>query len=210
MSIVLDTNVLVSGLLRRSGPPGRIVDLVVTGQVRVTLDARIFSEYCDVLLRPEFGFSRAGVLDLVDFLWLASERVVPKPSVCLIPMTPCLWKSPLRVVCGRWSPAMRATSPLTSGREFGSLARVTGWRSGSRGEHSPLHCAGAGWRTWITQTEVSHQHGPVRRSLGAGALLRARRHPGERRGRLPQASPRLGAHPPARRGVDLRDPAGGG
>ena len=85
MSIVLDTNVLVSGLLRRSGPPGRIIDLVVTGQVRVTLDVRIFSEYCDVLLRPEFGFSRAGVLDLVDFLWLASERVVPKPLSLRLP-----------------------------------------------------------------------------------------------------------------------------
>ena len=51
MSIVLDTNVLVSGLLRGGVPPGRIVDLVVTGQVRVALDGRILAEYRDVLLR---------------------------------------------------------------------------------------------------------------------------------------------------------------
>ncbi len=85
MSIVLATNVLVSGLLRRRTPPGRIVNLVVSGQVRIALDARIFAEYCDVLLRPEFDFPRADVLDLVEFLWSASERVAPRPLPLRLP-----------------------------------------------------------------------------------------------------------------------------
>ena len=33
MTIVVDTNVLVSGLLNPRGAPGRIVDLVIAGEV---------------------------------------------------------------------------------------------------------------------------------------------------------------------------------
>lgn len=75
MSIVPDTNVVVSGLLRPGGPPGRILDLVASGAIRVALDERIFAEYCDVLSRPEFGFPPPRVLDLTDFLWRTGERV---------------------------------------------------------------------------------------------------------------------------------------
>jgi predicted nucleic acid-binding protein len=42
--IVLDTNVLVSGLLSPLGPPGRIVDLVVAERVTVLFDDRIISD----------------------------------------------------------------------------------------------------------------------------------------------------------------------
>jgi len=58
-SWVLDTNVLVSGLLQPSGPPGRLVDLVVSGGLRLTVDDRIIAEYCEVLARPKFGITRA-------------------------------------------------------------------------------------------------------------------------------------------------------
>lgn len=85
MSIVLDTNVVVSGLLRAAGPPGKILDLVVSGAVRVALDERIFVEYCRVLSRPEFGFSPAAVVDLTDFLWRAAERVHPTHLDVLLP-----------------------------------------------------------------------------------------------------------------------------
>ncbi len=85
MSIVLDTNVVVSGLLRAAAPPGKILDLVVGGAVRVALDERIFAEYCDVLSRPEFGFAPARVLDLTDFLWRAGERIQPTRLDVLLP-----------------------------------------------------------------------------------------------------------------------------
>jgi putative PIN family toxin of toxin-antitoxin system len=77
VSIVLDTNVLVSGLLRAAGPPGRILDLVVSGTVSLALDGRIFAEYCHMLDRPEFGFSPARIADLTDVLWRASAHVQP-------------------------------------------------------------------------------------------------------------------------------------
>lgn len=84
MKIVLDTNVLVSALLRPESPPGRTLDLVLARQVTLALDHRIFNEYQDVLFRPEFAFPRATLRSLLEFIWQSSERVqaVPLP-ICL-------------------------------------------------------------------------------------------------------------------------------
>ena len=71
--IVLDTNVLVSGLLNPYGPPGRLLDLVVTGEVQLIFDDRITGEYAAVLLRPRFNFAPALVRNLLDYFrqtWL--------------------------------------------------------------------------------------------------------------------------------------------
>jgi len=72
---VVDTNVLVSALIRSEGIPARILDVILSRQAKSVLDHRIYLEYEEVLLRPEFGFSRELVDDLLDFLWLSSERV---------------------------------------------------------------------------------------------------------------------------------------
>jgi putative PIN family toxin of toxin-antitoxin system len=52
--IVLDTNVLISGLLSAMNPPGRIVDGLRNGVIRLVVDDRILSEYRAVLRRPYF------------------------------------------------------------------------------------------------------------------------------------------------------------
>ena len=72
---MVDTNVLVSALIRSEGIPARILDVILSRQAKTVLDHRIYLEYEEVLLRPEFGFSRELVDDLLDFLWLSSERV---------------------------------------------------------------------------------------------------------------------------------------
>ncbi len=54
MKIVLDTNVLVSGLLTPFGPTGEIVRMVSAGELILAIDARILSEYQEVLHRPKF------------------------------------------------------------------------------------------------------------------------------------------------------------
>jgi putative PIN family toxin of toxin-antitoxin system len=55
---VLDTNVLVSGLLSPFGPPGRLVDVLQAGGLRLATDDRIEAEYRDVLARSKFGIER--------------------------------------------------------------------------------------------------------------------------------------------------------
>ena len=45
MNIVLDTNVLVAGLLSPFGPCGQIVRMVSSGELTLSFDARILAEY---------------------------------------------------------------------------------------------------------------------------------------------------------------------
>jgi len=54
MKIVLDTNVMISGMLNPSGPPGKIIDLLRSGALQLVVDDRILSEYADVLRRKYF------------------------------------------------------------------------------------------------------------------------------------------------------------
>ncbi len=77
MRVVLDTNVLVAGLLSATGPPGWIVEAVITGDLELALDMAIREEYEDVLRRPEFGFQAHHVealLTTIDrgALWVAA------------------------------------------------------------------------------------------------------------------------------------------
>ena len=61
MRIVLDTNILVSGLLKPASDCGRIVEFCVGGALEICLDARILQEYRDVLHRPKFAFDAVEV-----------------------------------------------------------------------------------------------------------------------------------------------------
>lgn len=54
-SWVFDTNVLVSALLNAHGPPGRLLDALLAGALRITFDDRIEREYREILARPKFA-----------------------------------------------------------------------------------------------------------------------------------------------------------
>ena len=75
MKIVVDTNVLVSALVQPEGTPARILDIILSDQAKLLIDHRIFTEYQDVLLRPEVGFAPGIVEDLLDFLLQSGERI---------------------------------------------------------------------------------------------------------------------------------------
>lgn len=79
MRIVLDTNVLVSGLHNPHGTPGRIVDLVMGSWIQLLWDDRILSEYLDVLVRPELGIELSLAQAVVGYIRLAGERVTALP-----------------------------------------------------------------------------------------------------------------------------------
>jgi putative PIN family toxin of toxin-antitoxin system len=84
MRIVLDTNVVVSGLLSAFGPPAQIIDLVSSGDIALVVDDRILAEYEDVLARPQFKF---GAREIGDFLKLMdrAEHVVGAPLPFALP-----------------------------------------------------------------------------------------------------------------------------
>lgn len=79
MRIVLDTNVLVAGLLNPSGNPGRTIDLFLAGEVTLLVDDRILAEYRAVLRRPKFGFAAGDVSLLLDHVEAESVRVTAPP-----------------------------------------------------------------------------------------------------------------------------------
>lgn len=85
MRVVLDTNVLVAGLLSPYGPPGEIVRLVSSGEVTLCFDARILAEYSEVLARPRFEFDPDDVAALLDYVEFSGEIVAPRPIATLLP-----------------------------------------------------------------------------------------------------------------------------
>jgi putative PIN family toxin of toxin-antitoxin system len=61
VKVVVDTTVLVSGLLAPSGPCGEIVRLIVDGAITACHSPRIITEYREVLHRPRFRFNHSRV-----------------------------------------------------------------------------------------------------------------------------------------------------
>lgn len=79
MRIVLDTNVLVAGLLSPFGPCGEIVRMVSSGKVTLCFDALILAEYNEVLHRSKFGFDREKVAALLDHIEHRGHIVASSP-----------------------------------------------------------------------------------------------------------------------------------
>ena len=99
MTIVLDTNVLVSGLIAPFGPPGDIVRLLASGAVRVCYDARILVEYREVLSRPAFGIATDRTASLLDQVESDGVLVTARPLAMRLPdpedemfLAVALWK----------------------------------------------------------------------------------------------------------------------
>jgi len=85
MKIVLDTNVLVSGLLNPFGASGEIIRMVASGALELCYDSRILSEYRNVLLRTKFSFNHAHVNSLLDQIKYSGHIVAAKPLSARLP-----------------------------------------------------------------------------------------------------------------------------
>ena len=83
--VVLDTNVLVSGLLF-GGTPGKLLDLWKNGKIRLTMSLEMLDEFLRVLAYPKLRLSEeeihyllyVGVLPHVDMM-----KVHPGPILIL-------------------------------------------------------------------------------------------------------------------------------
>jgi putative PIN family toxin of toxin-antitoxin system len=61
MIVVLDTNVIVSGVLKPFSKAAAILLLVADGTIQLAYDLRLLSEYRDVLNRPRFKLAKEDV-----------------------------------------------------------------------------------------------------------------------------------------------------
>lgn len=83
MRVVLDTNVLLSGLSYPGSVPGKIVSAWRHGSLEVVLSHYILEELRRVLprLRTRHGMSDAEISDLVDCLAFEADLVEPHEQV---------------------------------------------------------------------------------------------------------------------------------
>ncbi len=79
MLVVVDTNVLVSGLLNETGCPGKILDLILEGKLTLAYDDRILGEYEDVLARPELSLDKSQTEAVIAYLELSGQFIEPQP-----------------------------------------------------------------------------------------------------------------------------------
>lgn len=81
MRVVLDTNVLVSGLLGLYSYPARVIDMIILGQLQCIYDDRIMTEYRDVLSRPKLrpAISDKDRRDILDHLARSGIHVMASP-----------------------------------------------------------------------------------------------------------------------------------
>lgn len=70
---VIDTNVLVSAMLKGTSIPGIIIDQALNGSIIPLVNIEILNEYRDVLNRGKFHFDSSDVSTLIDEL---SKRAI--------------------------------------------------------------------------------------------------------------------------------------
>ena len=75
---VIDTNVVVSGLLNPHGPSARVLDAVLNGRLKLVYDARILAEYRDVLHRPRLKLAPDKITAFLNGLQ-GQTKVTPSP-----------------------------------------------------------------------------------------------------------------------------------
>lgn len=77
MQAVVDTNVLVSGLISSGGPPATIVNAIENGALVPVYSEPIMEEYIDVLLRPDLDLEKSEVFGLLASIDVLGEPVDP-------------------------------------------------------------------------------------------------------------------------------------
>jgi putative PIN family toxin of toxin-antitoxin system len=79
ITLVIDTNVLVSGLLSPHSHSAQLLRLTAQGSIRLAFDERIVAEYRQVLARAKFPFRPAQIELLLAQIEEEGLRITPRP-----------------------------------------------------------------------------------------------------------------------------------
>jgi putative PIN family toxin of toxin-antitoxin system len=82
---VIDTNVLVSGLLSPNGNEALIVLAINQGLVRACVSAAVLQEYAEVLERPKFSFPPDEIAAVLTMFRSAGELFHPEGPAPVLP-----------------------------------------------------------------------------------------------------------------------------
>lgn len=79
LRIVLDTNVMISAVIRK-GKPRKLFQLGIDGKYQILTSREIMDEFSEVLQRPKFKMTRDEIIRIVSALVESSERVQVKSN----------------------------------------------------------------------------------------------------------------------------------
>ena len=85
MKGVLDTNVVVSGLLTQGGVCAGIIDQLRMGTFQLCVNGRIVAEYAEVIGRTEFSIPAGAVSDFLDWVRHHALRIDAPLSGAVLP-----------------------------------------------------------------------------------------------------------------------------
>ena len=77
--ILLDTNILISGLLY-AGKPRKLIEMAMAGRIEIVSSIEMINELREVLSREKFGLGIEQQTKLVDFIVRLSHMVVLKSN----------------------------------------------------------------------------------------------------------------------------------
>ena len=96
---VIDTNVLVSAMLKWTSVPGTILEFAFSGTIIPVLNDKIVAEYREVLMRDKFHLTKEIVDDVIQTLEEQGEYIdtdnmdYELPDMKDVIFMPSLWKN---------------------------------------------------------------------------------------------------------------------
>jgi len=66
VTIVVDTNIIVSGLIKSFSESSKIINLILSGKIRLAYDNRILNEYEEVLKRKKFNINFKHIESIIS------------------------------------------------------------------------------------------------------------------------------------------------
>ncbi len=82
---VIDTNVIVSAMLKKSSLPDRVMQEIFRGTIKPLLNREILDEYWNVLQRPKFKFPEKAVNTLVTGIIKQAVFIDAEPIEEMLP-----------------------------------------------------------------------------------------------------------------------------
>lgn len=82
---VIDTNVLVSAMLKWNSVPGNIMQLAFEGPIIPVYNSDILKEYQEVLSRPKFHLTKEIVADVLENIQTRGINIEAEPVNIILP-----------------------------------------------------------------------------------------------------------------------------
>ena len=138
--VVLDTNVLISGILF-GGNPRQILELVIQGRINAYISPAILTEFREVLIRPKFGLTHEECFSIAKEIEDIFCFVFPQITVDLIKDDPddniileCALAADVKyIITGdphllnlEWFEKIKIISPATFVTEFQAIGSQNG------------------------------------------------------------------------------------